>query len=154
MNCSQHSENPAVASCGSCGRGLCPVCADAYTPPMCAGCATAIITAEKGALIKQLVVSAILLVPGAMFGNAITSSPGAQLQDPAWVYVALMAYLFAGTPYGWRALSAITPRVFLIMPVMGWVFYFVFKLSASAMVGCFVTPFKVWSAIRALRTTE
>jgi hypothetical protein len=56
-------------------------------------------------------------------------------------------YLVAGVPSGWRTLTKITPRVFLILPLAGWVLYFVYKLAASAVIGPFVLPFRLASSI-------
>lgn len=151
MNCSEHATVPAVAACGVCGRGLCNPCADANEPPTCTNCTIAAMTAQRRTIFKQLAVSTGLFVAGGAFGQTLASTPGAQQQQPEWVTVALTAYLFAGAPYGWRALRSFTSRLFLRLPVMGWVFYFACKLSASVMVGAVVTPFTLAAAIRALR---
>jgi len=154
MNCSAHGAVPAVASCGACGRGLCGACADDYEPPTCAGCAAKAARGERAILKRQLAMSVVLLAAGAAFGQTAAATPGVQPPSPTWLAIVGMAYLFAGTPYGWRSLSSGTSRLsrlFLRLPVMGRVFYFAYKLSASAMVGAVVMPFKVWAAVRTLR---
>ncbi len=39
MNCCNHTEREAVATCQTCGKGLCRECAEKYTPCMCGPCA-------------------------------------------------------------------------------------------------------------------
>lgn len=67
-----------------------------------------------------------------------------------FVYVAL--YVF----FGWKALNKITPDIFLIMPIGGWIIYYVIKFILSVIVGVFVAPYviaeKISSAIQ--RTAE
>lgn len=56
-----------------------------------------------------------------------------------------------GAIFGWKALNKIQPDVFLIMPVVGWLIFFLVKLILSFIIGIFVMPFviakKISSAI-------
>ncbi len=45
--------------------------------------------------------------------------------------------------FGWKALSKITPDIFLIMPLVGWLIFFAVKGVLSVVVGVFVTPFVI-----------
>lgn len=45
--------------------------------------------------------------------------------------------------FGWRTLSFITPRIFLIMPLAGWVVYFLIKGVLSFFLGFIVAPFQI-----------
>ena len=38
MNCFNHTQEPAVAQCSDCGKGLCPECAERYQPILCTPC--------------------------------------------------------------------------------------------------------------------
>ena len=38
MNCSKHPNEPAVAQCVDCGRGMCLQCAGTQNPPLCEDC--------------------------------------------------------------------------------------------------------------------
>ena len=38
MNCFNHTQEPAVAQCSDCGKGLCPECAARYQPILCSPC--------------------------------------------------------------------------------------------------------------------
>ena len=64
MNCAQRVQTPAVANCGSCGRGLCSECANAYAPPTCPACVRVMAAHDKASETKQLVVSGALLLVG------------------------------------------------------------------------------------------
>lgn len=45
--------------------------------------------------------------------------------------------------FGWKALNKIQPSIFLIMPIVGWIFYFVIKGLISVMIGMFIAPFVI-----------
>ncbi len=45
--------------------------------------------------------------------------------------------------FGWKALSRITPNIFLFMPIGGWILYFVIKGALSFVIGVFVAPFVI-----------
>ena len=55
----------------------------------------------------------------------------------------IVIFAFAFSYFGWQALSKITPRVFLIMPVGGWIAYFVIKGALSFFLGVFVAPYVI-----------
>ena len=55
----------------------------------------------------------------------------------AFIYIALFTY------FGWKALNRITPDIFLWMPLIGWVIYYVVKFILSIIVGMFVAPFQI-----------
>ena len=38
MNCFNHTQEPAVAQCSDCGKGLCSECAERYQPILCTPC--------------------------------------------------------------------------------------------------------------------
>lgn len=45
--------------------------------------------------------------------------------------------------FGWKTLNFITPRIFLIMPLVGWVIYFIIKGILSFLLGFIVAPFQI-----------
>lgn len=45
--------------------------------------------------------------------------------------------------FGWRALTAIQPEMFLWMSLFGWLMYFLIKFILSALIGVFIAPFKI-----------
>jgi hypothetical protein len=66
----------------------------------------------------------------------------------------ILAWLFAGIPWGWNILSKVTSRFFLILPVIGWLLYFVYTVSASVMIGWIVMPFKLRKVIMHFRQPQ
>lgn len=61
-------------------------------------------------------------------------------QNASFVAV-IFAILFSY--FGWKALSIITPRIFLIMPVGGWIIYVCVKAFLSFFLGVFVAPYVI-----------
>ena len=59
--------------------------------------------------------------------------------------VALMAMVY----FGWKALNKITPDIFLIMPIGGWLLYWLIKGILAMFVGLFVAPFQITKVILA-----
>lgn len=72
-----------------------------------------------------------------------------------WGLMLLCTELFASSEYvpvifavvfgffGWKALNKITPSIFLFLPLIGWVIYFVVKGLISVVIGMFVAPFVI-----------
>jgi hypothetical protein len=44
---------------------------------------------------------------------------------------AIPIYVFSGIVPGWKTLTRITPRVFLFLPIIGWVIYFIINVSSG-----------------------
>lgn len=139
MNCFTHVDVPAVARCTECGRGLCKDCANVYDPPVCEGCFSKAESLQRTDSRKQLLVASALFVSGAFLGFGMA---------PTFMTAIMAGLMLAGIPTGWRTLTNLTPRIFLWLPLMGWVLYFVFKFSAACVIGPFILPFKLggWSA--------
>ena len=77
-------------------------------------------------IITAVIIYGILLIAAAMNSFAV-----------ALVVFAVCAY------FGWKALNFITPNIFLIMPLAGWLLYFLIKGIVSFFVGFFVAPFQI-----------
>ena len=56
---------------------------------------------------------------------------------PAIVFAVVLGY------FGWSALSRIQPNIFLFMPIVGWIIYFVVKGLLALIIGTFVAPFVI-----------
>ncbi len=52
--------------------------------------------------------------------------------------------------FGWQTLSMITPNIFLIMPIGGWLIYYLIKGLLSIFIGAFVAPFVIARKIVAI----
>lgn len=51
------------------------------------------------------------------------------------------------TVLGWKSLSMIQPQIFLIMPIVGWIAYFVIKGFLSMLLGIFIAPYQIAKTI-------
>lgn len=130
MNCYYHPERVSCATCHVCGKALCKECAETLNPPICLSCLSEHISAEKAKMIKTIIFSILLGIGCWCF-----------TQDP-------MCFLFAGVPFGWAALTAITPNIFLFMPIVGWVIYFAVKVVISLFIGWIALPIKIYQWYR------
>lgn len=45
--------------------------------------------------------------------------------------------------FGWKSLNKIQPNIFLIMPIVGWLIFFIVKGVLSVLIGMFVAPFVI-----------
>lgn len=144
MNCYNHPTQTAVAQCSDCGKGLCSHCGTMYSAPICNSCNKSRIQGEKGRIIKEILLTVI-------FGVGIAYLVGEQLlfkghsyslKSVIWYYI-IYTYIFAGIVAGWKTLTAITPRVFLVLPIIGWVLYFALKLFLSFWVGLIMLPVRM-----------
>lgn len=51
------------------------------------------------------------------------------------------------TYFGWKALNFITPNIFLIMPLAGWLIYFTIKGIIAFFIGFIIAPFQIGTMI-------
>ena len=142
MNCAQHEHVSAVAQCGECGRGLCSSCANVYHPPLCELCASIINTAASKQAWTRILYTCVLFLVGTRLGWSISNSPYGGPYS-IWFFTLYLGAMVAGIPAAWRALSAITSRVFLILPLVGWLIYFLFKFATSLMIAPFTFSYSL-----------
>ena len=142
MKCHVHQQVDAVSNCSDCTRGLCSSCTSTFNPPLCINCVEIRANQEKGVYFRNLV-----LMIGLFIGGMIYNLPS----SGSFFNALFPSYIIASIPWGWSFLSRITPNMFLFMPLIGWVIYLIFKLTLSALVGVFVTPFKVYETIMGLK---
>lgn len=143
MKCYAHYEMDAVSHCLDCGKAMCPECTHRFSIPICNGCNLVRINYDRNLLVKNSIWMAVLFIMGFFWDNR-----------DGFIDSLFMGYLFAGIPWGWSALNRITPNVFLIMPLIGWVIYFVFKLFVSLAIGMFITPFKIRKVVKGLQEAK
>lgn len=139
MKCYKHYDREAVATCVDCGKALCPECTNIFTVPLCNQCAISLNEANKRILIRNSIIMVILFVIGFSCDSTISL-----------LNRLLTGYLFAGIPWGWSALNRITPNIFLFMSWIGWIIYFIIKLTIAMIIGMFVTPFKIYGIVKGL----
>ncbi|KAA6322448.1 hypothetical protein EZS27_028009 [termite gut metagenome] len=154
MNCYEHSIQPAVAQCPDCGKGLCTECASAYSLPICNRCNKKRINAEKGGIIKELLLTyGVGILLGVLFARWTNAGHSYPIIYTIISYV-IPIYIFSGIIPGWKTLTRITPAVFLFLPLIGWVLYFVIKFCLSICLGLIMLPIRTVRNIHRLITLQ
>ena len=148
MNCFYHTQQEAVAQCSVCSKGLCFSCAPQVAPPTCITCYNSELKSARAEIIKELLmtygfglVATILLIRAGILGfdgsfvhiNVITSIIAITI---------FLLYIASGIVAGWKTLTGITPQVFLFLPLLGWVLYFLVKLILAFFVGLVMLPIR------------
>lgn len=142
MNCYYHSNRESSAQCTDCGKYLCKTCASHFEIPLCYDCAKKRNENLKKTAFKNLTALIAAVVIGTIIGIwQYTQSSYTGIASniiAGWI----IGLALAGIPVGWKALDKITPNIFLILPVIGWVIYFLIKGALSMIVGVFLLPFR------------
>lgn len=146
MNCYNHPEKVAVASCVDCGKGLCKECASLYQIPICNECNLKRVKNDKGNITKIYLPSILLFILGMLLG--IFGYNG------SYTLGIFFGYLFASVPWGWKIVTFIQPRMFLFLSFFGWVMYFLIKLFISSFVGIIAFPINLIKLIVNLVSTH
>lgn len=97
---------------------------------------------NKAEIRRDLIISALCFAAGIIVGfadGAIMSSYGAA---ECILNILVSGAIGGGIRYAWRFLSFITPNIFIIMPIIGWVIYFVIKLVISLFIAPFIFVIK------------
>jgi hypothetical protein len=137
LKCYKHHDLDAVSTCLSCGKALCPSCSEKFSKPYCDGCILEYTANQKRLLIKNAIIMVILFIFGLSQDGNIVFALG-----------------LAGVPWGWSTLNRITPNIFLIMPIIGWVIYFIIKFALSMCIGIFVLPYQVFKIIKGIKDSK
>lgn len=158
MNCFNHPPQIAVAQCVDCRKGLCSNCATSYSMPICIPCNTNRIKGERSRIIRELLVTYILGALLTFLFVKLLSTPvkegGTTVPFNTLSYV-IIFYISAGLVAGWQTLNRITPRMFLFLPLIGWVIYFVLKLFLAYWVGLVMLPVRtIKNLIRLIRLSK
>jgi hypothetical protein len=130
MNCFNHPEEVAVASCVDCGKGLCKNCASLYQMPICNECNLKRVKTDKGNLVRVYVPSVVLFIPWMLWCIA----------NGSFLMGFIAGFIFAGIPWGWKVVTFIQPKMFLFLSFGGWVVYFLIKFVISCFVGIVALP--------------
>jgi len=144
MNCYNHPMQVAVAQCSDCGKGLCHECATAYTITICNSCNSKRIHNERVDIFTELVVTFAFGIVLAYLNAKYIFFDGdhsPSVKSLVWYYI-FSVYTFSGIVAGWKTLTRLTPSVFLILPILGWLIYFVLKLFLSFWLGLIMLPIR------------
>lgn len=148
LNCYHHPTLEAVINCENCGKPLCRSCAELYNGhPFCATCGMDGYRDIKSDLNKRVIVGIALGIAWiVLFLSAETMlSPFA---------IILEGIVFACVPFGWRALTSITPKMFVWLPLVGWLIYFFIKLCISIIIGWVAAPIQISKELQNLKKIE
>lgn len=140
MNCYNHTTQPAVAQCPDCGKGLCAECTSLYSMPICTTCNNSRIAKERSRIIKELLLTFGLGVVLAYFFYQWTNGGHSYPLLYNIISFVIPFYVFSGIVPGWKTLTRITPNVFLFLPIIGWVLYFIIKFALSVCIGLVMLP--------------
>lgn len=143
MNCYYHPSQSTVSQCSDCSKGLCHECATAYSIPICNTCNKTRISNERVKIIKELIFTFAFGVGLAYLNGKYLFFQGESFSTKTviWYYI-IFIYAFAGIVSGWKTLTSITPRMFLVLPILGWVLYFAVKLFLSFWLGLVMLPIR------------
>lgn len=136
MPCYYHNDRPATATCSRCGKSLCTECASNFQPPICSSCVQEHAAEIKSEMFRSIGISVVLMIVGI-----------AVIQNP-------LGILLAGIPYGWAFLTSITPKMFIWMPLVGWLIYFAVKFILAYIVGIVALPIKLYKWISELNKAK
>ncbi|MCL2130347.1 MAG: hypothetical protein FWH35_08345 [Treponema sp.] len=130
MNCFNHAEVAAVASCIDCGKGLCKECSSLYQIPICNECNLKRVKADKGNIVKVYLPSILLFIICLVIGIA----------NGKVALGIFFGWISAGVPWGWKAVTFIQPRMFLFLSFFGWLIYFIIKFALAYFIGIVAFP--------------
>lgn len=148
MKCFYHNDRDAVAQCSECGKFLCSECAEGWKPTLCPSCGEAVSSNNKSNSVASLILAVILFIIGAAFAWGMCAADGT---EPNFGGILFIGYMVAAVPSGWRTLSGLTSKFFLVLPVVGWIFYFGIKLSIASLVGIIALPVEIVKFVRTLK---
>ncbi len=152
MNCYNHPEQPAVAQCPDCGKGLCTECAALYANPICRSCNRKRINEDKRVIIMEMLLTfGVGLVLAILFVRLTEDGH----TYPFWfkpMIFTMAFYLFSGIVPGWQALTRLAPNRSRVTPrgwwvfVLGWLLmdliFVILKLAISLCVGLVMLPIR------------
>ena len=152
MNCITHQGREAVGVCRECGNPICRECYDEFGG-YCMHCAQKESKEIKKMVVKTLIlagigilVAIIALVVSIQEGSYYSSSFLGNL-----LFFLASLVLYGCIPFGWLALNRITSQMFLFLPLVGWVIYFLIKLTLAMLIGWIVAIPKIIALNKSLR---
>ena len=144
MNCFNHTQEPAVAQCSDCGKGLCPVCAEMYKPILCTPC----FQKRRRREIRQSLFSLTFLVVLFIIGFRLNFLAREGFENLRWQ----SGYVLLALPSGALLVERIFPYKMTAGTSWQWCFFYAFKLILYLIVGVFTAPFVfLWAVYRAIK---
>ncbi|MFV0592152.1 MAG: hypothetical protein ACK5M7_12270 [Draconibacterium sp.] len=142
MNCINHPSESAVSQCQVCGKGLCTDCTNKFSKPTCSECFSASRKKRKRAIATEILLTLLIGFPVAVILDLLVNDTY-KTPDSFWESRFFLIYMGLGLVSGWKTLTRVTPQVFLFLPILGWVFYFLVKTILSLFVGLIAFPVRM-----------
>jgi hypothetical protein len=139
VNCFYHPDQTAVAVCSQCGKGLCQACASKWEPLVCEDCGVANAAALQKKRVQAIIAGLVIFYFVGRFYAVGTGSA---------VVGVISGYLASGIPSGWVAMRKYQPRGILLMPIIGWIMYFITKVCIAYFVGIVAWPVNIYKTIK------
>lgn len=151
MNCFNHPQEPAVAQCSDCGKGLCRECAEWYQPILCTPC----FQKRKRSEIWQSIFSLLFLIALFVIGFRWNFLETKDFENMRWMSGYVLMAIWSGYLFVEKFMSYIQkfiPNIMIIAPIWLWVIYYIIKLILFAIIGFFTAPFTwLWAVIRVIK---
>ena len=102
MNCFNHTQEPAVAQCSDCGKGLCSECAERYQPILCTPC----FQKRKRSEIWRSIFSLLFLIALFVIGFRWNFLATKGVEDMRWMSGYVLMAIWSG--YLWKSHTNLT----------------------------------------------
>ena len=161
MNCYNHIDLPAVATCIDCGKGLCSECSNKYTILICDSCSLKRLYTEKSSIATRWGISIAIAVLFTLLNFEILP------KDFLIYLIMLPSMIICGfiisisIQYGWRALNSVMPPVSFVvsffiswlligwfLALIGWILYVSIRVTLSFFIGLIITPIMLFKDIK------
>ena len=161
MNCYNHIDLPAVATCIDCGKGLCSECSNKYTILICDSCSLKRLYTEKSSIATRWGISIAIAVLFTLLNFEI-------LPKDFLIYLIMLPSMIIcvfiisiSIQYGWRALNSVMPPVSFVvsffigwiligwfLALIGWILYISIRVTLSFFIGLIITPIMLFKDIK------
>lgn len=149
MKCVTHVNREAECYCPVCNQPICGECRDYLAG--CLSCAVKSSRDIKAYHIRTIILSILIpVILTIIFVSDGMIGPGSALSGKCIRIILLSIFL----PFGWSALNKITPNIFLILPIAGWVIYFVIKFLLALAIGWIVAIPKCISIYESIKLNK
>ncbi len=135
-------------------KGLCSQCASLYQMPLCTSCNKSRIASEKVPDHQEILLTfGVGILLAVLFVQWIDGGHSYPLSHKIISYT-VFTYIFSAIVPGWKTLTRITPAVFLFLPIIGWVVYFIVKFVLSVALGLVMLPIRTIRNVARLVTLQ
>ena len=156
MNCYNHTDQPAVATCIDCGKGLCSECSNKYNIFICDSCNLKRLYTEKSSIATRWGISIAIAVLFTLLNFEMLP------KDFLIYLIMLPAFIISiSIQYGWRALNSVMPPVSFVvslfigwlligwfLALIGWILYVSIRVTLSFFIGLIITPIMLFKDIK------